>query len=170
MLRRVTRWIMGANAVYQSCVGLLALVAPSLAIWLHGGGAVEQGSPYLNALYRTIGALMVFVASISALIAKDPDGSPILLLLMALLQAIGIVCWGLALAAGDVVFSQVALDFLFQIPVLVAALAYYPVSRQRTMDTIELLMSPRWHEEWRGERADAREEVRPGFDPGPTQV
>ena len=162
MLRKVTRWIMGANAVYQGAVGLIALVAPSLAIALYGGGPADQGSPYLNALYRMIGALLVFVASISALIAKDPDGSPILLLFMALLQALGLVCWILALAAGDVAFSQVALDFVFQIPVLLAALAYYPVSRQRAVDTLELLMSPRWHEEWRGERSREEERERTG--------
>jgi hypothetical protein len=152
MLRKLTRYVFGANALYQGAVGLLALLAPSFTIWLYGGSEIDQSSPYLHALFRMIGALLVFVASISALIAKDPDGSPILLIFMALLQALGLFCWGLALAAGDVAFSQVWLDVVMQIPVLLAALAYYPRARQRTVDTLELLMSPRWREEMASSR------------------
>jgi len=147
MLRKFTRWVFGANAAYQGVVGLLALLAPVFTIALYGGGPAEQGSPYLAALFRMIGSLLIFVALISAVIAKDPDASPLLVAIMGFLSALGLATWGLALAAGDVVWSQVSIDVLAQIPVLAASVLYYPKAKQRALDTIELLATGAFRDE-----------------------
>ena len=147
MLRKVTRWVFGLNAAYQGVVGLLALLAPVFTIALYGGGPAEQASPYLAALFRMIGSLLIFVACISAVVAKDPDASPLLVAFMGFLSALGLATWGLALGAGDVTWSQVSLDVLVQIPVLVASVLYYPKAKQRTLDTIELLATGAFREE-----------------------
>jgi len=147
MLRKFTRWVFGANAVYQGVVGILALLAPVFTIALYGGGPAEQASPYLAALFRMIGSLLIFVACISAVVAKDPDASPLLVAFMGFLSALGLATWGLALGAGDVTWSQVSLDVLAQISVLVASVLYYPKAKQRTLDTIELLATGAFREE-----------------------
>ena len=147
MLRKFTRWVFGANAVYQGVVGVLALLAPVFTIALYGGGPAEQGSPYLAALFRMIGSLLIFVSLISAVIAKDPDASPLLVAIMGFLSALGLATWGLALGAGDVTWSQVSFDVMAQIPVLVASVLYYPKAKQRALDTIELLATGAFREE-----------------------
>ena len=147
MLRKVTRWVFGLNAAYQGVVGILALVAPVLTIALHGGGPAEQASPYLAALFRMIGALLLFVALISAVIAKDPDASPLLIAIMGTLSTLTLLTWALAMGAGDVAFWQVSTDVLAQIPVLAASVLYYPKARQRTLDVIELLATGTWRDE-----------------------
>lgn len=148
-MRRFTRWAFGLSAAYHGVMGALALVAPSLAIWWNGGGDVEAGDPYLRALYRGIGAFMVFAALVQGLVARDPDDAPLLVFFGGVLSALTLGTWGLALGAGDVSWTQVSTDVMIQVPVLVASIAYYPRARRRTMDVLELLLS-----------GDARERLR----------
>ena len=140
-MRRFTRWAFGLSAIYHGVMGAFALVAPALAIAYNGGGAAEAGDPYLRALYRGMGAFMVFASLVHGLVARDPDGSPILVLFGGVLAALTIGTWGLATAAGDVVWAQVSTDVLVQLPVLVTALLYYPRARRNTMDVLELMLS-----------------------------
>ncbi len=87
MLRRFTRWAFGLSAAYHGVMGAFALLAPALAIVYNGGGAADAGDPYLRALYRGMGAFMVFASLVHGLVAKDPDGSPILVLFGGVLAA-----------------------------------------------------------------------------------
>jgi hypothetical protein len=151
-MRRFTRWAFGLSAVYHGVMGALALAAPTLAIYVNGGGAAEAGDPYLRALYRGMGAFMVFAALVKGLVARDPDGAPVLVFFGGVLSAITVGTWGLALAAGDVVWAQVSIDVLVQLPVLVAAALYYPRARRGTMDVLELLMTGDVRERLRRER------------------
>lgn len=152
MLRKVTRWIFGLNAAYQGAVGIAALLFPAVTIAFYGGGAADQASLYMHALYRMIGALLVFVALISALIAKDPDGSPLLVLFMGILSVLTLFTWFLALGSGDVTWAQVSFDIIAQLPVIIASALYYPRAKRQTMDTLELLMTGELRDEIRRQR------------------
>ena len=161
-MRRFTRWAFGLSAVYHGVMGAFALVAPSLAILYNGGGAPEAGDPYLRALYRGMGAFMVFASLVQGLVARDPDASPLLVLFGGVLAALTVGTWGLAAAAGDVVWAQVSTDVLVQLPVLAAAALYYPKARRHTMDVLELLMT--------GDLRDALRRQRLGEGPAPEVV
>ena len=151
-MRRIARWVYGASSVYHSVVGALALLAPTLAIVLHGGSAAEAGDPYMRAMYRGMGTFMVFTGLVSGLVAKDPDASPLLVAFLGVLSGLTLAGWGLAMAAGDVTFGQVSTDVLLQLPVLVVSALYYPVARRRTMDVLELLMTGDLRDQLRRER------------------
>ena len=151
-MRRFTRWAFGLSAAYHGVMGALALLAPALAIAYNGGGAAEAGDPYLRALYRGTGAFMVFASLVHGLVAKDPDGSPLLVLFGGVLAALTVGTWWLATAAGDVVWAQVSTDVLIGLPVLVAALLYYRRARRNTMDVIELMLSGDLRAELRRQR------------------
>ncbi len=135
ILRKLTRWVFGAGSIYHVGMGAIAL---------QGGDASDQSALYLHALYRMIGALMVFVGCIYGLIARDPDASPLLLLFTALLSVLTLFCWGIAMVGGDVAWGQVAFDVLMQIPLLLASALYYPRARQKTLDIVEILATGEW--------------------------
>ncbi len=151
-MRRFTRWAFGLSAAYHGVMGALALLAPAAAIVFNGGVDGEAGDPYLRALYRGMGAFMVFASLVHGLVARDPDGSPLLVLFGGALAALTIGTWGLAVASGDVVWAQVSRDVLIQLPVLVTALLYYPRARRNTMDVLELMLTGDLRDELRRQR------------------
>jgi hypothetical protein len=143
-MRRFVRWVFSLNAVYSVGIGALAFLAPAFTIALYGGAASDAASLYLHALFRVIGAYMIFSGAISALVAYDPEASPLLLLAQGALSVLTLSCWGIALAAGDVEWSQVSVDVLVQLPILAAVALYYPRARQYVEDKLMILMDGSW--------------------------
>lgn len=128
-MRTFTRVVFGANAVYQGGVGLLCLFAPALTIELYGGGEADLQMLYLRAILRGLGATLLLTAVISAMIARDPDARPVLLVLLGVTAVFTLLAWSLAVLAREVSLDQVALDITVQAVVLATVALYYPQSR-----------------------------------------
>jgi hypothetical protein len=131
-MRRYTRIIFGANAAYQTALGFICLLAPSLAVGIYGGTGLEQESSMLTLCFRLLGVNLVPVGVMSALIAANPDGSTVLRQLMGLFAVLTLVCWGVAVSAHDLSLSQIALvtwNGAMQLAVIIGVVGYAPSAR-----------------------------------------
>jgi hypothetical protein len=123
-MRRYTRIIFGLNALHQTALGGVCLVLPSLSLGLHGASpALAQGT-LLLASCRILGVHLLFGGVLSALVARDPDRYPVLLLLMGLMGLLTSAGLGLALALGELNLRQAGPGLVLQVLVLAAVLGY----------------------------------------------
>ncbi|MBY0524660.1 MAG: hypothetical protein K2R98_14750 [Gemmataceae bacterium] len=126
------RIVFGLNALYQTVVGLICLLGPTVAISLHGGSAADQSSTLLMVAFRVIGVNLVPVGVMSALVAGNPDSYPVLRALMGLVAVLSLVCWGIVIGRHDLNASQISLvvlDIVVQSMVIVTAVFYHPKSK-----------------------------------------
>lgn len=125
-MRWYVRIVFGLNTIYQVIVGLIALLVPAMMLGIYGATEMDKQVLLLLAAMRGMGFFIVFGGIISAIIALNPDRHPILLRLMAVLAALTIVGWVLTLFFGEMKMSQVGLDIVVQVLLLIGALSYYP--------------------------------------------
>jgi len=128
-MRQYTRIVFGLNAVVQTVLGLLCLLAPDVMIRVFGGTAAEQSANLLQVVMRLIGANLVPVGVIAALIAGDPEETTVLRVLMGLQSVLRLVCWGIVFGLHILSATQIGLvvvDLLVQIMLLVALVFYMP--------------------------------------------
>ncbi len=123
-MRLYTRIIFGLNCLYQALVGVVFLFAPVLSIGLYGFAEADKQSIAAQVGIRALGAYILVTAVISLLIAMNPDKHPILLPVMALVCAMTLVCWGITLFTRQTTVSQVGVDMLVQVLLLIGALGY----------------------------------------------
>jgi hypothetical protein len=129
-MKLFTRIVFGFNTLYQIIVGFMALILPAMIIEVYQGTPEEQHLAILRAAFRALGFNIILGGVISALIAKNPNKYPILLPLMGLLSILTIICWSIAWGAGEMQFSQFALDIVVQVIILVAVILYYPLVKK----------------------------------------
>lgn len=128
-MRRYTRITFALNAVFQTILGVLCLLAPEVAIRVYGGDPADEGSNMLLVAFRMLGVNILLGGVISAMIGGNPDAYPILRPLMGLLAVLKLVCWGVVVGAHDLTASQVAmviLDGVIEVLLIVAVACYYP--------------------------------------------
>ena len=123
-MRLYTRIIFGLNCLYQIAVGVVFLAAPVLSIGLYGFPATDANSLAAHVGVRVMGVFLLVAGVISLLIAINPDKNPVLLPIMGMVSALTLVCWGITLFAHEMTFSQVGLDMLVQVLLLIAVLGY----------------------------------------------
>jgi hypothetical protein len=123
-MRLYTRIVFCLNCLYQALAGVLFLFAPLLSIGLYGFPAADGQSMAAHVGVRIGGVLLLVAAVISALIALNPDRYPVLLPIMALVSALTLICWGLTLFAHETTASQVGVDAIVQVLLLIGALGY----------------------------------------------
>ena len=129
-MRWYVRIVFGLNTIYQVVIGLIALLAPTMMLGLYGATDVDKQVILLLASMRGLGFYIVFGGIISALIAMNPDRHPILLRLIAALAVLTIIGWVLTLAFGEMKISQVGIDLVIQVLLLIGALGYYAKAKQ----------------------------------------
>lgn len=128
-MTRYTRIVFGFNAIYQTVVGALCLLAPAAAIGVYGGSESEQSSTMLLMAFRLIGVNLIPIGVISALVAGNPDSYPVLRPLMGLVSALTLVCWGIVFGSHELHPGQImtiVLDVLVQVALLVGIVFYSP--------------------------------------------
>jgi len=130
MMKIFTRIVFGMNAVYQLLVGIVFLLLPVTAIHLYGFPPSDTTSVAAHVGIRALGAYILLGGGISAAICLDPDRNPVLLIVMGILSALCLVCWGLTLAVKEVTLGQVGLDLVVQVLLLIAVLGYYGKAAQ----------------------------------------
>jgi len=124
-----TRIVFGLNALYQTVLGLICLLGPGVAVTLYGGTAADQNSPLLLIAFRIIGVGLVPIGVMSALVAGDPEETPILRALIGLTAVLSFICWGIVIGRHDLAASQLAsvvLDAVVQVMVILAVVFYHP--------------------------------------------
>jgi hypothetical protein len=123
------RIVFGLNALYQTIFGLICLLGPSVVISLYGGSAADQHSPLLMIAFRIVGVGLVPIGVMSALVAGDPENTPILRALIGLTAVLSFVCWGIVIGRHDLSAGQLAavvLDAVVQVMVTLAVVFYHP--------------------------------------------
>ena len=125
-MRTFTRAVFGLNVVYQLLVGVLCVFVPATAMGLYGATPDVLAMPFAVGAFRVLGAAILIGAVMSFLIARDPDQYPILLSLMGILAVFTLIAEGLMLMNGEAGVSQLAIDLVVQVAILVAAFAYKP--------------------------------------------
>lgn len=125
-MRTFARAVFGINTLYQGLVGLICLFAPLTALSLYSAPEGASAMSFLTGAFRMIGAFIIVGGFISLMIARNPDRYPILLPIMGLLAITTLVAEGLMLANREGHLSQLALDIVVQVAILIPAFAYKP--------------------------------------------
>ncbi|MBV9124967.1 MAG: hypothetical protein JO112_16560 [Planctomycetes bacterium] len=131
---RYTRIVFGFNALYQTTVGVICLLAPATAVGLYGGTQADQAITMLLVAFRVIGVCLIPAGVVSALIAGNPDTYPILRPLMGLWAVLTLVCWGITIGAHNLNLSQilsVMFDVIVQVALLLAVVFYNPKVKEQ---------------------------------------
>jgi len=124
-MRSYVRIVFGLNTIYQVVIGLIALLVPTMMLGIYHANEMDKQVLLLLAAMRGLGFYIIFGGVISAIIALNPDRHPILLRLMAVLAVLTIIGWVLTLAFHEMTISQVGVDIVVQILLLIGALGYY---------------------------------------------
>jgi hypothetical protein len=123
------RIVFGLNAIYLTTFGLICLLGPSVAITMFGGSVADQQSTLLMIAFRIIGIGLVPVGVMSALVAGDPENTPMLRALLGLAAVLSVICWGVVIGRHDLRATQLAsvvLNICMQVMVIVAVVFYHP--------------------------------------------
>jgi len=125
------RIVFGLNAIYQTALGLLCLLGPAVAIGVYGGSHAEQEMSTLQIVVRLLGVHLVPVGVISALLAGNPNGYPVLRAIIGIFAVLTMACWGIVfgvyhLGVGQI-FSMVS-NSVLQVALIGAVVFYMPRS------------------------------------------
>ncbi len=134
-VRAYTRILFSLNALYQLAVGAIFLFLPAQAINLYHFPASEAHSIAARVAIRALGANLLLGGGISAVVGRDPDRHPALLIVMGALAVLTLLCWGLTLAVGETAVGQVAADLGVQVLLLVAVAGYYGTAARNSQGT-----------------------------------
>jgi hypothetical protein len=122
-MRRVLVAVAWLNAVFGVVVGSLATVSPVVAA---GAFKVSVDSPAMLALIRMFGGLLASSGLVSAIVAKDPDGYPLLTKTYAGILLLNVSADALVIASSEMRFDQVASGMLLELLLAALLLAYKP--------------------------------------------
>jgi len=128
-MRTSLRILAALNALFQCGVGLWCVVVPDAAAAAFGLAA-EQLAPSTLALTRMFGGLLVGGGLLSALVARDPERNPDLVLLAIIASVANVGADLLVASAGHMALEHLAAGMVLQSLLAIVATAYL-VARDR---------------------------------------
>lgn len=111
-MRAALRILASLNAVFQAAVAALCVLAPRAAA---GVFELSEDGPSVRALTRMFGGLIFGSALLSALVARDPERNPDLLLLLIAGCLANLAADSLVVGSGEMLFAQLGAGMVVQV-------------------------------------------------------